>query len=145
MADAETVGKYLIDTIDTIDTRRLIYKNDLFECLALDYAFRNGVEEKAKTVISIGYDRYLSIEEMFIIRKYSKKLFLEEMDKLKVICLHHLTIDRKSYMDRYYRDLYGNVFCDELTNISRICISKIDPNNRSDPRNRIKTAVPEWL
>ncbi len=137
------VCKYLYENIDSKLIKRVIYHSIFYENLLLEYCYKNEYYDAIDKVVFEGYDYYLEISTLFIIRKYDYERYLNEIDSLKYICLSRI-IKETSYKYSYLRDMYGEEFCDEINELASKSIKTIDLNDSSDPRCRKDRITPDW-
>ena len=143
----DTIGKYLCESIDELASRRILYHSNYYECIALEWAFKAKNSEVVDKIIYNGYDNYLELGTLYIIRKYDRTRYYEEIKKLKVVCLsRNAKIMKENYYigHRYIRNIYGDVFCDEFIRLSKIAKKAIDRTDMSDVRNHAKRNIPDW-
>jgi len=145
--DMVTIAEYIIANFNDIRVRRLVYNSNFYECLALDHAFGLSDKETSESIVRNGYDHFLEIETLYIIRKFSRRQYDAELLRLKVICLKHIDINamKNRYMRDFYHELYGDIFCDELSKKVKEQMKNIDTSDMSDVRNRAKRLIPEWV
>lgn len=140
----DVVGAYLCKTFASLSTKRLLYYSNFYECLALDHAYQHQLTALAENIIQNGYDRYLELSTLYLIRRYAPECFGKEIDKLKRICLHHRIEDigKKDWMG--CRKLYGDFFCNEVVEKAAEALRSIDKTDTLDPRNHAAKNIPKW-
>ena len=140
----EVVAEYLCKTFDSLCTRRLLYYSNFYECLAMDHAYRRRLASVAENIVLNGYDRYLELSTLYLIRRYAPESFIKEIAKLKRICLHHLIKDIKKNYWMGCRTLYGDFFCNEVVEKATEALRSIDKTDILDPRNHAAKNIPKW-
>lgn len=147
VARADVVGRYLCETIDLLPTKRITYHSIFFECIALEWAYKNGFTDVAEKIIGNGYDRYLELDSLHIIRSYDGARFRDLIKELKTVCLYrHIDQAKPDYYTdyRHIRKLYGDDFCDDMVGLMKAALAEIDVADSSDPRNRSDRITPKW-
>ncbi len=142
-----TVANYLLHTLNSVSTKRILYHSNFYELLTCAYCYKFAYYEQAHKIIYNGYDYYLELGTLWLIFKCNRRAFAREIGKLKAICLkRNLAMTGESYYatKRYIRDLYGDDFVDEFVRLATDSLSKIDPSNAADVRNRDERLTPEW-
>ncbi len=147
LAEMNTVAGYLIHTLDTFPTMRIIYNSNFYECMALELAYERRDFTSAEKIVRNGYDRYLEISTLSIIHKYDKHAFFGYVRELKRLCLTRIlkNTDDCSYNPRsLMNELYGKEFIAELRARALEALEAIDPTDSTDPRNRDERITPDW-
>ena len=131
--------------IDNLDVQRLVYHSHFFEVIAIDYAYSIGKNDIAERLIYLGYDRYFELDTFFLMRKYNKQLYLDEIKKVKKICLKRGLF--KINDQRLYpcmTDVYGDVFCNEFIRLAKEALADIENSPDTDPRKIEERNIPDW-
>ena len=94
-----------------------------------------------------GYDYYLEIGTLYLINKYDTDRYIKEINKLKMICLRRntYTIRTSHNHPNDIKHIYGHEFYDDFLSLSENAKKNIDPADSSDPRNREKRIIPDWV
>lgn len=141
------VGKYLCDNFDDISVRRILYHSIFYESIALEYAYKNHRKDLAEKIVFNGYDHYLELSTLYILRHYDRGFYYSVFDNLKQICLLREIdqIDGNYYWrENYIRNIYGNVFCDEFIKLAKRSLEKLEHAGKDDPRMQEKRKTPNW-
>lgn len=143
----DIVGRYLCETVDELATKRILYHSIFFESIALETAYKHGARGTAHKIVANGYDRYLELDTLYILRKYDREKYRDVIKELKVVCMYRQIAQIKPdyYTDhRHIRKLYGDEFCDETTELMKAALDGIDQADAGDPRNRSNRNTPKW-
>ncbi len=132
----EKAGRYLCEHIGEERVLKLLYLSDWFECIALEYAYRHDMPDIAKKIIENGYDRYLELPLLYILRKYDRTEYDNQMKKLKLIChIHNTGIIKKR--SRYIIAKYKfDSFYAEYAESAKRIIGESKFWSEDDPRYR---------
>ena len=137
----ERLCKYSLSSIYD----RVLGESNFIECIALEYAYKKGDYEKAHMILNNGYDYYLEMGTLYIMREYDYELYKSKFSELKRICLKRRIreIKKSSSWDILNPiKLYGYHFTDELKYLCKKALEQIDPNDTSDYRNRDERKIP---
>lgn len=143
----EIIGKFLCENIDTLAIKRIMYHSAFYESVALEYAYKNHRKDLAEKIIYNGYDHYLELETLYILRRYDRSFYYRIIGDLKLICLNKCIKEssRNYYAGyRYIRNTYGDIFCDELHKLAKNALENIKLAEKTDPRLRDKKKAPIW-
>ena len=140
------VGKYLCDSVDTLIGKRLMYHSNFYECVALDYAYGKGLKDVAQKIIDNGYDFYLELGTLYIMRRYDRSQYRKKFGELKRVCLRRRLYETKNggWLTSYITNLYGEAFCKEVAALAKAAYDSIDTQNADDYRLSEKRKTPDW-
>ena len=132
----EKAGRYLCEHIVEERVLKLLYLSDWFECIALEYAYRHDMPDTAKKIVENGYDRYLELPLLYILRKFDRTEYDNQMKKLKLIChIHNAGIIKKR--SRYNNAKYEiDLFYAEYAESAKKIIDESKFWSKDDPRYR---------
>lgn len=127
-------GKYLCEHITEERVMKLLYLSDWFETLALEYAYSHDMPDVAKKIIKNGYDRYLELSLLYILRKYNRSEYDRQMKDLKLVChQHNLSVIKKRF--KYAKECSKrNMFFDEYVLEAKKIIDESKYWDKDDPR-----------
>lgn len=113
--DAWTIiGSFLAAHFEDIVWKDLLKRSDLLEAVTLEYVYQRGDRAKARAIIANGYDHYMELPLMYLLRKYDRKEFERLFRELKPICMtRHLKTIKKVRFD----DADIQEFLNELASI----------------------------
>ena len=95
-----TIGSFLASHFEDSVWKDLLQRSDLLEAVTLEYAYQHGDRAKARAIIANGYDDYMELPVMYLMRKYDRKGFESLFGKLKPICMkRHGRIIKKLRVD----------------------------------------------
>lgn len=136
----EVVGGYLCNNFDKLSVQKLIYHSIFYESIALEYAYRNLGPLDARKIFNNGFDHYLEIGTLYIIKKYDEKYFYNVFSDLKVVCLKRGI----RAATRYLKDTYGEDFCSEYIKMANNALNAIDYSNKNNPLLSKYRSMAEW-
>lgn len=94
--------------------------------------------ECAKKIIENGYDRYLELSTLYIIRTHDRNEFYRRVEELKFICLErHRILIRK----RNIYEITGRLFVTETDELFKKILSSKNIVESNDPRLHIQRSV----
>jgi len=136
----QAVGKWLCDYLYYENTKKLLYFSNLFEETALMYAYQCGMYDKAESIIHNGYDHYLELATLYIIRIHDRESYYKYMNDLKYLCL-------KRILDVLYsfKEYTGIVFTSETKLLCKNILKKRNPDNLSDPKNKKERQIYKYI
>ncbi len=143
--DMQVIGRYLCEHIDELEVKRILYHSIFYESLALEYAYKNHRKDIAEKIVYNGYDHYLELSTLYILRQYDRVLYHNMINDLKRICLIRAIVQFEYFYFR--RDLcntYGSIFCDEFVKLAIEAIEKLKYAEKDDPRLSEKRKTPNW-
>lgn len=126
------IGKYLYSNFHEQRVQRLLYFSILFENIALEFAYQRMDYVCAEKIIENGYDRYLELSTLYIIRKHDRKEFFKRVNELKFICLSN---HRKSIKQWRLSKITGSLFLTEADDLFKKLLSQRKESDPDDPRN----------
>ena len=94
-----TIGYFLASHFEDSVWKELLQRSDLLEAIVLEYVYQHGDRAKAMEIIANGYDNYMELPVMYLMRKYDRKEFERLFRELKPICMkrHNKIIKRLRY------------------------------------------------
>ena len=106
---ARQVGSYFCARLTQPRVLEFLECSDFFEAVCLEYAYQNGLEREARCIVENGYQNYLELPLLYILRRYDRKEYLKRLHQLKSICLKKRKKEIKNATD-----ILGPVFCTEF-------------------------------
>ena len=95
-----TIGSFLSSHFEDRVWKDLLQRSDLLEAVTLEYVYQHGDRAKAGAIVANGYDDYMELPVMYLMRKYDRKAFERLFEKLKPICMkRHGRIIKKLRFD----------------------------------------------
>ena len=133
-----TVGQYFYSHCHEERVQKFLYFNTVFEDIALEYAYSVMDYEIAEEIIENGYDRYLELSTLYILRKHDRKEFLRRINELKFICLKK----HKAYLNYHHMgQITGVLFHTEMDELIRTILSSKKKADVNDPRRHSARSV----
>lgn len=137
-----TIGKYLYAHFREERVQKLLYFSTLFEDITLEYAYLVMDYETVRKIIENGYDRYLELSTLYIIRKHDRREFYKRVNELKFICLknHRKLIKQYEY---YYMlsAITGSLFISEADDLFKEVLDASKSTDASDPRMHSEKSI----
>ncbi len=93
------IGLYLCDHLDDPEILSLLENSDLFETLALEYAYRNCRKTDAYKIIYNGYMHFLELPMLMIIFRYDRSEYNKIFFELRASCVRRLYNNTIAFMD----------------------------------------------
>lgn len=136
----QAVGKWLCDYLSSENTKKLLYFSNLFEETALMYAYQYGMYDNAESIIHNGYDHYLELATLYIIRIHDRESYYKYMNDLKYLCLKRI-LDVLSSLKEYT----GIVFTSETKLLCKNILKKRNSDDLSDPKNKRERQIYKYI
>ena len=143
----KVIGKYLCENIDELEVKRILYHSIFYESLALEYAYKSHRKDIAEKIVYNGYDHYLELGTLYILRHYDRAFYHSIINDLKRICLSRgidQTVENCYIGHRYIRNMYGDIFCDEFVKLAKKALENLKCAEKDDPRLHDKRKTPNW-
>ena len=139
----QIIGKYLYEHFQEVRVQKLLYFSLLFEDITLDYAYQVMDYETVAGIIENGYDRYLELSTLYIIRKHDRKEFYKRVKELKFICIrNHRRLIRQ---DKLLYTITGRLFVSEADDLFKIILDDSKAIAPNDPRMHSERSVYKFL
>ncbi len=145
--DMKVIGKYLCENIDELEVKRILYHSIFYESLALEYAYESHRKDIAEKIVYNGYDHYLELGTLYILRHYDRAFYYSIINDLKRICLIRgieQTVENYYIGHRYIRNMYGDIFCDEFVKLAKKSLENLKCAEKADSRLYDKRKTPDW-
>ena len=135
----QIIGKYFYEHFQDERVQKLLYFSLLFEDIALEYAYQVMDYEVANRIIENGYDRYLELSTLYIIRKHDREEFYKRANELKFVCI----IAHRKLIRQYYNlnNITGSLFISEANELFKTIIKASKTTDPNDPRMHSKRSV----
>lgn len=140
--DMTVIGKYLCENTDELEIKRVLYHSIFYESLALEYAYKDHRKDIAEKIVYNGYDHYLELGTLYILRHYDRAFYHSVISDVKRICL--IRGIKQTVGNCYIRNMYGDTFCDEFVKLAKKSLENLKCAEKDDPRLYDKRKTPNW-
>lgn len=135
----QIIGKYLYEHFQDVRVQKLLYFSLLFEDITLEYTYQVLDYETVIEIIENGYDRYLELSTLYIIRKHDRKEFYKRAKELKFICVkNHRKLIRQ---EKLLYAVTGSLFLSEADNLFKSILDSIETFASDDPRMHSERSI----
>ena len=133
------IENYLYNNFQKERVQKLLYFSLLFEDITLEYAYKIMDYETVQKIIENGYDRYLELSTLYIIRKHDRNEFYKRAKELKFICLkNHRKLIKHDHM---LSMITGSLFVSEADDLFKEILATSELTEPNDPRMHSERSV----